>query len=462
MCDLSPGTAIARNETLGGASCHEKGVEEQCYIGVVEDGRTDTLDPSLLSAAPRPIRVVVQAGPDQGKELEVRDGTVLIGTHADCQLQLTDGGVSRRHLMLELTGARVKVVDQGSKNGTRYMGAKFTRLDVPVGATLELGNSSLALLPLLKPGAMSERQSMGAMLGRSPIMRRLFAQLEAVGPTDASSLIVGETGSGKELVARTIHDLSPRAQQPFVVVDCGGLTGSLVNSVLFGHVRGAFTGAVKDAVGLIESAHGGTLFFDEVASLPLELQPALLRVLESGTYQRVGEGKVREADFRIIASTTRDLQAEAKAGRFRTDLYFRLASIVLDVPPLRERLDDIPVLARHFAQQAGAKAPLSASAVGGLSAWRWPGNVRELQNAVERAVTLNEAPVGGERSGEAKLEDFHHARDAALAAFEKSYLESLLTKHKGSASAVAREAGIARSYLYRLLEQHGLTPDDFR
>jgi DNA-binding NtrC family response regulator len=199
-----------------------------------------------------------------------------------------------------------------------------------------------------------------------------------------------------------------------------------------------------------------------VASLPLELQPALLRVLESGTYQRVGEGKVREADFRIIASTTRDLQAEAKAGRFRTDLYFRLASIVLDVPPLRERLDDIPVLARHFAQQAGAKAPLSASAVGGLSAWRWPGNVRELQNAVERAVTLNEAPVGGERSGEAKLEDFHHARDAALAAFEKSYLESLLTKHKGSASAVAREAGIARSYLYRLLEQHALTPDDFR
>lgn len=428
----------------------------------MEDGRTDTLDPSLLSATPRPIRVAVVAGPDLGKSIEVRDGSVLVGTHPDCQLQLTDSGVSRRHLMLELTGARVKVIDQGSKNGTRYQGAKFTRLDVPVGATLELGNSSLALLPLLKPGALSDRPTLGGILGRSPVMRRLFAQLEAVGPTDASTLLVGETGSGKELAARTLHDLGPRAQKPFVVVDCGSLTGSLVNSVLFGHVRGAFTGAVKDAMGLIESAHGGTLFFDEIASLPLELQPALLRVLESGTYQRVGEGKVREADFRVIASTTRDLQHEANSGRFRSDLYFRLASIVLDVPALRDRLDDIPLLARHFATQAGAKAPLSASAIGGLAAWRWPGNVRELKNAVERAVTLGEAPVGGDRPSDVKSEDFHQARNQALAAFEKSYLESLLTKHKGSASAVAREAGIARSYLYRLLEQHGLTPDDFR
>jgi len=431
----------------------------------VEEGRTDTLDPSLLSVGPRPIRVVVQAGPDAGKDFEVRDGTVLVGTHADCQVRLTDGGISRRHATLELMGARVRVVDQGSKNGTRYLGAKFTRLDVPVGATIELGNTSLSLLPLMKANAVSERESLGHLVGRSAVMRRLYAQLEVIGPTDATTLIEGETGSGKELVARTLHELSPRKAEPFVVVDCGALGGQLVSSTLFGHVRGAFTGAVKDQAGLIEKAHRGTLFLDDVASLPLELQPLLLRVLETGTFQRVGEGKVRDADFRLLSATTRSLQAEVKRGLFRSDLYFRLASITLEVPPLRDRLDDVPLLAKHFAHEAKAKAPLSASALGALAAWRWPGNVRELKNAVERAVTLGEVKAPSEEGGRHQrpvTDDFHKARDKALAAFEKSYLESLLKKHKGSASAVAREAGIARSYLYRLLETHGLTPEDFR
>ena len=427
----------------------------------MDEPRTDTIDPSLLSAAPIPVRLLVLGGPDAGRELEVRDGTVLVGTHADCQLKLTDSGVSRRHLSLELTTNRVKVNDLGSKNGTRYLGAKFTRLEIPLGATMELGATTLAILPILRPGALSEKQQLGGLIGRSPSMRRLFAQLEQVGPTDASCLIRGETGTGKELLARTLHELSPRAAGPMITVDCGSITSSLVSSVLFGHVRGAFTGAVKDSIGLIEAAHGGTLFLDEVASLPADVQPVLLRVLESRTFQRVGEGKQRTADFRIVAATTQNLQKLAKEGRFRSDLYFRLASITLELPALKDRLDDVPLLAQHFAAAAGAKTPLPPSALAGLSAWRWPGNVRELKNAVERAVTFGETPIPDQPASETK-EDFHQARDKALAGFEKSYLEALLQKHKGSASAVAREAGIARSYLYRLLETHGLSPDDFR
>jgi DNA-binding NtrC family response regulator len=187
----------------------------------------------------------------------------------------------------------------------------------------------------------------------------------------------------------------------------------------------------------------------------------LLRVLESRTFQRVGEGKTRTADFQVMAASSRDLQALARDGRFRADLYYRLSAIVLEVSPLRERLEDIPVLARAFAQEAGAKAPLSPGALASLSAWRWPGNVRELRNAVERVVTLGEGAAPGSAPS-APDEDFHAAREKALASFEKSYLEALLEKHGGSASAAAREAGIARSYLYKLLEQHGLEPERFR
>lgn len=424
--------------------------------------RTDTLDSSLLSHAPLPARLLVLSGPDAGKSLDVRDGTTLIGSHPDCSLQLSDAGVSRRHLSIELVGTRARVRDLGSKNGSRYLGAKFTTLDIPLGASIDLGSTTLAVLPMLREGVLSERQKLGGVLGRSTAMRRLFTQLEQLAPTDATCLLRGETGSGKELIARTLHDLSPRADKPFVTIDCAALTSSLIQSVLFGHVKGAFTGAVRDSEGLVASADGGTLFLDEIGSLALELQPVLLRVLESRTFQRVGENKVRSVDFRVLAATTSELPQLVKQGKFRSDLYFRLASIVLEVPPLRERLDDVPLLAQHFANEAKARAPLTPAALSALSAWRWPGNVRELRNAVERAVTLGEAPIAASAKSASVPEDFHAARDKALAAFEKSYLEALLAKHRGSASAVAREAGIARSYLYRLLETHGLEPEKFR
>jgi DNA-binding NtrC family response regulator len=405
----------------------------------------------------QPVRLLVIDGPDRGRERVVTEGTATVGSHESCELKLSDSGVSRRHLAIELLGSRVRVRDLGSKNGTRYLGARIEALELPVGSTLELGSSRLALLPAIGGSALSSREELGGLLGRSASMRRLFAQLEQVAPTDAAVLIHGETGSGKEGVARAIHALSPRASGPFTVFDCGAVQGELLQSALFGHVKGAFTGAVRDQPGALETAHGGVLFFDEVAELPVELQPALLRALETKTFTRVGEGKVRKSDFRILAATHVDLFAAAQQGRFRLDVYYRLAALVLEVPSLRDRVDDIAMLAHRFAGEAGAKEPLSASALAALTARMYPGNVRELKNVVERAVTLGlEAAlpgVGGSASGP---EDFHTTREKALAAFEKSYLSALLERHEGNASAAAREAGIARSYLYKLLDAHGL------
>ncbi|MDX2009426.1 MAG: sigma 54-interacting transcriptional regulator [Myxococcaceae bacterium] len=422
---------------------------------------TRTLDQTAAPFKPLPVRLLVLAGPDLGRELLVDAGTALVGTHADCQLKLSDGAVSRRHLSIELLGVRVRVRDLGSKNGTRYQGARLTVLDLPLGAVGEVGSTQLAVLPKVSVQA-TPREGLGPLLGRSEPMRRLFSQLEQVGPTDASVLLHGPTGAGKEACARTLHELSARKSAAFVTFDCGSATGELVQATLFGHVKGAFTGAVKDAAGVIEGANGGTLMLDEVAALPLELQPLLLRVLETGTFQRVGEPKTRASDFRLVATTQHELPALVKAGRFRADLYYRLSAIVLEVPALKERLDDVALLAQAFAHAARPGAKLSPSALAALSAWQWPGNVRELKNVVDRILALGEDAVLPRPPQTGTGGDFHIARERALAAFEKSYLEALLARHQGSAAAAAREAGIARSYLYKLLEQHGVDPATFR
>jgi len=425
------------------------------------DPRTETLDQTAAPFRPLPVRLLVLAGPDLGKEFVLEQGTALVGTHTDCSLQLTDGAISRRHLSIELMGVRARVRDLSSKNGTRFQGAKVTVLDLPLGSVVELGATQLAVLPKVSATA-TPRDSLGPLLGRSDVMRRLFSQLEQVGPTDASVLIHGETGTGKEACARTLHTLSERAREPFVTFDCGAATGELVQATLFGHVKGAFTGAVKDSGGVVDAANGGTLMLDEVAALPLELQPLLLRVLETGSYQRVGDTKARTSDFRLVATTQHDLPARVKAGGFRADLYYRLSAIVLEVPSLKQRLEDVAPLAQSFARNQQADAVLSPSALAALSAWQWPGNVRELKNVVERILALGEEAVLPRPPDTGTGEDFHVARERALAAFERSYLEALLTRHQGSAAAAAREAGIARSYLYKMLEQHGVDPAKFR
>lgn len=415
-------------------------------------------------AAVQPLRLCVVDGPDRGAEVLIAQGTAVVGTAPECQLVLKDAAVSRRHLSIELCGYRFRVTDLGSRNGTRYHGAKVQSVDVPFGATLTVGRSQLTLLPAKRAGvgeALSDRTELAGLLGVSVKMRKLFADIERAGPAEVSVLISGETGSGKEGVARGLHQLSKRAAGPFKVFDCGAASPELIQAALFGHAKGAFTGATNATPGALELADGGTLFLDEIGELPLELQPALLRALQDGTFTRLGESQVRKADFRVVAATHRDLAAAAKKGTFRADLYHRLCSVVLEVPPLRERPEDIPLLADHFARQADRTLELSPELTATLCAYPWPGNVRELSNVVERALVIGPQaalpePFARVPGGAAGSEDFHQARERLLKVFERSYLKAQLERHKGSISAAAKASGMARSYFYKLLDEHGL------
>jgi PAS domain S-box-containing protein len=230
-----------------------------------------------------------------------------------------------------------------------------------------------------------------AILGDSPALKKVLAQIEMVAPTNASVLILGESGTGKELVARAIHDRSPRKDAPLVRVNCASVPRELFESEFFGHVRGAFTGAIKDRVGRFELAHGGTLFLDEIGEVPLELQSKLLRVLQEGQFEKLGDDRTRTVDVRIIAATNRDLETEVKNGRFRQDLYYRLSVFPIELPPLRDRTEDIPRLAQHFLEQSARKLGvhpprLTPAQIKELQSYDWPGNVRELQNVIERAA----------------------------------------------------------------------------
>jgi transcriptional regulator with PAS, ATPase and Fis domain len=305
-------------------------------------------------------------------------------------------------------------------------------------------------------------------------MRELFALLNRVAGTDATVLLAGETGTGKELLAEAVHQRSARAGGPFVVVDCGALPHELIGSELFGHVRGAFTGATNAKRGLIEEADGGTLFLDEVGELPLDLQPQLLRVLEKREVRPVGDTRSKKVSIRVIAATHRDLVASVKAGTFREDLYFRLAVVRANVPPLRKRKDDIPLLVHGIlAELKRPDFPLSTEMVAKLEAHDWPGNVRELRNVVERSLSLVGGelpfeqrqtpftPPGAQRASagtprEVLDKPFKEAKGLLVEAFEREYLTNLLDRHNGNISRAALEAGIDRNYIHRLVKKYGL------
>jgi transcriptional regulator with GAF, ATPase, and Fis domain len=342
---------------------------------------------------------------------------------------------------------------------------------------VRVGSVELALRPDLDVMHVEpyEEFELEGAIGESLAMRRIFRVVDGVAATDATVLLMGETGTGKDVLARAIAKRSPRGQ-PFIVVDCGAVTQSLLASELFGHERGAFTGAVSQRKGAFELATGGTIFLDEIGELPLDVQPMLLRILESREYRRVGGAQTLKADVRVVAATSRDLEQEVNLGQFREDLYFRLAVVPIHVPPLRARREDIPALVEHILARIKAPEGLrpSARSMQWLSSHDWPGNVRELRNLLERAVYMSQAakspelllpalPAGAEAAGDVFRfsldETYRDARARVEDEFEQRYVTWLLEQHAGNLSAAARAVQMDRKYLHTLARKHGLRGD---
>jgi DNA-binding NtrC family response regulator len=394
----------------------------------------------------------------------------MVGTEPECGLVLSDKTTSKRHFEITMTEKGAVLRDCGSTNGTFVDDRRVVEVFLGASARVRAGETDL-VYELLKDEVrvpISRSTNFGKLLGHSPAMRAVFSVLERAAGTNATVLILGESGTGKELAARALHAESARREGPFVVFDCGAVSPNLVESQLFGHVRGAFTGALEARTGAVEDADGGVLVLDEVGELPLELQPKLLRVLESHEIQKVGESKRRPIDVRFVASTNRNLEEEVRAGRFRQDLFYRLSVINVRLPPLRERKEEIPrLVSHHLALLQGAPArALPESLLRMLGTYDWPGNVRELRNFVERFVTLGDSdpkvliPRPGEKPPSAEAPPdvdlpFVDAKERCIDQFEKEYVARLMAASKGNVSAFARAAGLSRQSCYRLLEKHG-------
>ncbi|MBX5483810.1 MAG: sigma 54-interacting transcriptional regulator [Myxococcaceae bacterium] len=397
-----------------------------------------------------------------------------IGKAADNDVVLDHPTVSRTHLIIQRQGDRFLVQDQASTNGTYIDGAQVREAFLKPGALLEVGDVQLRFQPTVSPVeiAPTADERLGELVGKSLPMRQIFALMQRIAPTDSTVLLIGETGTGKGAAAKTVHRLSPRSQGPFVVFDCAAVSDSLIESELFGHERGAFTGAVSQRVGCLERANGGTLFIDEIDDLSLDLQPKLLRAIEDREFRRLGaSSQPISFNARIVAASKKDLWAEAQAGRFREDLYFRLSVFTVNLPPLRDRKEDIPLLVDAFAgQPLWERLPPQMREQ--FSNHTWPGNVRELRNAIERAKHMADIPelnnenllreftVAPGPQGEVLPVDFSgpfkSCKDDLIRAFEKEYLTRLLSRCKGNIARAAREAGLDRKHLYSLLHKYGL------
>lgn len=411
------------------------------------------------------LSLVVVEGPDLGARKEV-SGSIRIGSAAGADFQLSDGTVSRIHVTVGPDGGQMRVRDMDSTNGTFIDGVRLRDGFLRAGALLRLGGSTLRAEAVTEPVRvpLSQRKELQGLVGSSAAMRHVYALVERVATTDTTVLIQGETGTGKELVARAIHEESTRKGERFLAIDCGAIPDNLVESELFGHVRGAFSGAVADRVGAFEEADGGTLFFDEVGELPAAMQRKLLRALETRVIRRVGSHDERAVDVRVVAATNRPLAQAMNEGVFREDLYFRLAVVTIELPPLRARREDIPQLAQHFLDRlTGGTEKVAPDLIAALMGRSWAGNVRELRNVLERRVSLAGQPAPPRQAADSTKRawirydlPFKVAQSDVLAQFEHSYLAALLEQHQGNVTRAAEAAGISRRFLQRRMLELGL------
>jgi DNA-binding NtrC family response regulator len=405
-----------------------------------DDGPTTAVADTRELVFPR-YRLTVIEGADREIAIEGGGEELAIGTAPANDVILTDTAVSRHHVTITPTPRGHLLVDLGSTNGTALNGVVVERAYLAPNTVIAIGQTRIRfdVVGGQDRAALSSDSRWGRALGSSEAMRRIFAVLPKLAASDATVLLEGETGTGKGLLAVAIHEASPRAGGPFVVLDCGAIPPTLIESELFGHEKGSFTGATSARIGGFEAARGGTVFLDEIGELPLDLQPKLLRALESRVVKRVGGNDDIALDIRIVAATNRDLRSEINQGRFRSDLYYRLNTFRLRIPPLRERRADISMLVAHFYRQLSPSGEPPAELLADLSRHDWPGNVRELR---------------------ADGASFREAKERAVAAWERDYVRELIARHDGNLSRAARDVRMDRNHLRELLRRHRITADD--
>lgn len=459
------------------------------------------LDGAPKSVHIRRAKLIVDPTGPAAQEYLFDQNVISIGALDSNDIVLKDDTVSRHHCRIVQENDAYVVIDLDSTNGTHINDVRIREAYLSASQVITVGGTEIQFSSIDEhvPVEPSKAERLGDIVGRSLAMREIFDILEKIAPTSATVVIEGETGTGKEVVAHTIHQMSPRKDQPFIVFDCGAVPESLIESELFGHEKGSFTGAIMTRKGLFEMAEGGTIFLDELGELALDLQPKLLRVLEQREVRRVGSNKPIPIDVRVIAATNRSLEEAVRDGQFREDLFYRLSVVRLFLPALRERAEDIPLLTNHFletmscnydAQGKRLLRGVTPEALKALSAYRWPGNVRELANIVERACSFAEtdtiriadlpdyvtdtsnsgglfAPLPADdwsnvpSKRELREEPFKQAKEKWISTFERDYLAELLDRHDGNISGAAREADIDRKYFRQLMTKHGLEADEF-